>query len=112
MPLTRYMETRKPYLDSEITLENIAKDMSINSRMLSQIINESFKNNFKGYMNEFRIKESIQQLSDINNKKTILEILFDSGFNSKSVFYTEFKRHTGLTPQEYRANCNKCEMAY
>lgn len=110
-PLINYIDTRKPYLDSEITLENVAKDMSVNARMLSQIINDSFKNNFKGYMNEFRIRESIKQLSDLNNKKTILEILFDSGFNSKSVFYTEFKKHTGLTPQEFRAKYNTLEMA-
>lgn len=109
--LIDFMDTKKPYLKPEITLEEVAKDMSVNSRILSQIINESFRNNFKCYINEFRIRESLRQLNDTGNKKTILEILFDSGFNSKSVFYTEFKKRTGLTPQEYRARCNKREMA-
>jgi len=101
-----YMNSKKPYLNPDITLETVAKDTSINARILSQIINESYKNNFNGYINEFRIQESLKQLSSIKNKKTILEILYDSGFNSKSAFYTEFKKHTGITPQEYRTQCN------
>ena len=78
---------------------------AINTRLLSQIINQSFKKNFNGYLNEFRINEAIKQLSDISNKKTIQEILFDSGFNTVSNFYSEFKKLTGLTPQEYRTSC-------
>ncbi|NOU47165.1 MAG: helix-turn-helix transcriptional regulator [Bacteroidales bacterium] len=97
-----YMNSEKPYLNPDITLETVAKDTSINVRVLSQIINESYKNNFNGYINEYRIKESLKQLSYTENKKTILEIVYESGFNSKSAFYAEFKKHTGITPQEYR----------
>ena len=102
--LIEYMDIKKPYLEPEISLEDVAKDLSINTRLLSQIINQSFKKNFNGYLNEFRINEAIKQLSDIRNKKTIQEIIFDSGFNTVSNFYTEFKKHTGLTPQEFRTS--------
>jgi AraC-like DNA-binding protein len=102
--LIEYMDIRKPYLEPEISLEDMAKDISINTRLLSQIINQSFKKNFNGYMNEYRINEALQRLSDIRNQNTIQEILFDSGFNSVSVFYAEFKKYTGLTPQEYRTS--------
>jgi AraC-like DNA-binding protein len=105
--LDEYIEQTKPYMDPDVTLEKVAKDISINARTLSQIINELFNNNFNGYINKFRIQESLKQLSDNRNKKTILEILYDSGFNSKSAFYTEFKKYTTITPQEYR---NKCKM--
>jgi AraC-like DNA-binding protein len=84
--LINYMSIRKPYLEPEISIEDVAKDMSINTRILSQIINQSFKKNFNGYMNEYRINEALQRLSDIHNNNTIQEILFDSGFNSVSVF--------------------------
>lgn len=109
--LTNYMVTKKPYLMPEIAIDDVAKELSVSNRLLSQIINESFQNNFNGYLNDFRIKESIRQLSDIGNKKTVLEILFESGFNSKSVFYTEFKKRTNLTPQEFRTTNNKREFA-
>jgi AraC-like DNA-binding protein len=101
--LDKYMKSQKPFLDPEISLEGIAKELSINPRIISQIINESFRKNFRSYINGFRIQESMQRLSEIeNSKKTVLEILYDVGFNSKSVFNDEFKKFTGLTPQEYR----------
>jgi AraC-like DNA-binding protein len=98
-----YMISQKPFLNPDISLEGIARDLSINPRIISQIINESFENNFRSYINGFRIRESMQRLSEIgNSERTILEILYDVGFNSKSVFNYEFKKYTGLTPQEYR----------
>jgi AraC-like DNA-binding protein len=105
-----YMTSMKPYLNPDITLESLARDTSINTRLLSQIINENYKNNFNGFINEFRIKECLKQLSDSTNKKTVLEILYDSGFNSKSAFYAEFKKYTAISPQEYRKKC-KIEQA-
>ena len=99
--LISYMDSAKPYLNPDISLETVARDLSINARVLSQIINESFKNNFNGFINEYRIRESLAQLAATNNSKTILEIIYDSGFNSKSAFYSEFKKHIGITPQEY-----------
>jgi AraC-like DNA-binding protein len=101
--LNKYMQSQKPFLNPDISLEGIAKDLSISPRVLSHMINESFENNFRSYINGFRIRESMQRLSKIENSdKTILEILYDVGFNSKSVFNDEFKIYTGLTPQEYR----------
>jgi YesN/AraC family two-component response regulator len=93
-------------------LDTVANDISVNPRVLSQLINESYQCNFNSYVNEFRIKDCLEQLSIPDNKKTILEILFESGFNSKSVFYAEFKKQTGLTPQEYRNRCSKQVLAY
>ncbi|GAB1855956.1 hypothetical protein MHTCC0001_07910 [Flavobacteriaceae bacterium MHTCC 0001] len=100
--LIEYIDNNKPYLEPEISLEDISKATSINPRLLSQIINESFGKNFKSYINQFRIHESLHQLSDVSNNKTIKEILFDSGFNSISAFYSEFKKNVGITPQQYR----------
>jgi AraC-like DNA-binding protein len=102
--LENYMENGKPYLNPDMSLDLIAKNLSLNSNIISQVINESFGKNFKGYINEFRLKESMRLLSITeNDEKTILEILYEVGFNSKSVFNHQFKKYTGVTPQEYRA---------
>ena len=58
------METHKPFLNPEITLELLANEISVNPRMLSQIINETFKKNFKSFILEYRIRESMQILAD------------------------------------------------
>jgi len=102
--LNSIMESNKPFLDPEISLESLANEISVNSRILSQIINETYKKNFKSYILEFRVKESMRMLEDEKYKKhTVLEILYGVGFNSKSAFNKQFKLYTNLTPQEYRS---------
>jgi AraC-like DNA-binding protein len=41
-------------------------------------------------------------LLDPNNKKNVLEILYETGFNSKATFNRVFKKVTGLSPTEYK----------
>jgi AraC-like DNA-binding protein len=102
--LNSYMETYKPFLNPDISLESLANEISVNPRILSQLINESFKKNFKSFILEYRIKESMQMLADSKYRKhTVLEILYEVGFNSKSAFNNQFKLFTNLTPLEYRA---------
>jgi AraC-like DNA-binding protein len=102
--LDSYMQTNKPFLNPEISLESLANEISVNPRILSQVINETFHKNFKCYILEYRIKESMQMLADSKySKLTVLEILYEVGFNSKSSFNNQFKLYTNLTPQEYRS---------
>lgn len=101
--LIHLMETQKPYLDTTLCLNNLADKASIPPHHLSQILNTCFNQNFFDFINSYRIKESKRLLSgQVSNNKTILEILYDTGFNSKSVFNTAFKRHTGMTPTQFR----------
>ena len=101
--LIRYMETKKPYLDPSLCLNDLAEKVSIPPHHLSQILNSCLKQNFFDFINSYRIKESKSILVEQgSNKKTILEILYESGFNSKSVFNTAFKKHTGMTPTQFR----------
>jgi len=102
--LESYMEAHKPFLNPDITIEVLANEISVNPRLLSQIINETFKKNFKSYILEYRIKESMNILADSKHAKlTILEVLYQVGFNSKSAFNNQFKLYTNLTPLEYRS---------
>jgi AraC-like DNA-binding protein len=102
--LNAHMETRKPFLNPDITLESLANEISVSPRILSQIINETFTKNFKSYILEYRIKESMKILADTKHSKlTILEVLYQVGFNSKSAFNNQFKLYTNLTPIEYRS---------
>lgn len=102
--IQQYMITKKPYLNPEITLEGLAAELDIPPRTLSMVINDSFGKNFKTFILEYRIRESMEILSEPGNHRlTILEILYQVGFNSKSAFNNQFKLYTNLTPLEYRA---------
>jgi len=100
--LLKYMETNKPYLNSQLSISDLAKQLKIPSNHLSQIINEQIGKNFFEFINSYRVEEVKLQISGNKEKRfTLLAIAFDSGFNSKSSFNSIFKKQTGLTPKEY-----------
>jgi AraC-like DNA-binding protein len=102
--LLDYMKKHRPYLTPGISIEELSQKLSIHPRYISQEINFYLNKNFYDFINEYRIEEAKNLFSDpANKKKTILEILYEVGFNSKSVFNNAFKKHTGVTPTEFRS---------
>ena len=100
--LIDYMESRKPYLNPALTLGDLARALKIPPHTVSQVLSLRLKENFYNFINRYRIEESKRFLSDPSTqKKTILEILYEAGFNSKAAFNMAFKKHTGMTPTEY-----------
>ncbi len=97
------METEKSFTDPKLTLPLLANRLSINSRYLSQVINENLGQNFYDFINGYRIAEAQKKLTDPDKDKyTIEAIAFEVGFNSKAAFYSTFKKQTNMTPSQYR----------
>ncbi|MFK7770697.1 MAG: helix-turn-helix domain-containing protein [Saprospiraceae bacterium] len=100
-----FMDAKKPYLNPEITLADLAKELHFSSNQLSQIINTEFGKNFNEFINEYRVEmfkskvkdESVQHLS-------LLGIAMECGFNSKATFNRVFKKFTQVSPSEYLKN--------
>lgn len=106
------MKFDKPHLQPSISLPELAKLLSIPKHHLSQVINESFDLNFNDFINKYRIDEALLLLQDrANNNRTILEIAYRVGFNSKSTFNSAFKKHTGQTPKEFK-NSGKVQTEF
>jgi AraC-like DNA-binding protein len=97
------METDKPYLDSTLTLAQLAEQLGISPNYLSQIINQQTGSNFFDYINGHRVEAAKQLLADpAKARLNVLTVAMDAGFNSKSAFYTAFKHHADMTPSQYR----------
>jgi AraC-like DNA-binding protein len=81
----------------------------VQSHIVSQIINSEFGKNFYDFVNYYRVEECKKMLADNSySSKTILEIAYECGFNSKSVFNNSFKKLTGKTPSDYKRDiCTK-----
>ncbi|HEU4654707.1 MAG TPA: helix-turn-helix domain-containing protein [Steroidobacteraceae bacterium] len=99
--LNRYMHSAQPWLQIDLTLSQLAASINVNPHHLSQIINSEFGKSFAGYINDHRVNAACQLLIG-RRSKTVLDIALESGFSSKSSFNAVFKRHTGITPSEYR----------
>ncbi len=100
--LLQLMEDEKPYLDSDLRLNDIAKTLDISRHHASQVINEHFKMNFFDFVNQHRIREAEKLLLQKNHVLNVRAIAYQSGFNSRASFYKAFKKLTGITPKEYR----------
>ncbi|MFK8164550.1 MAG: helix-turn-helix domain-containing protein [Lewinella sp.] len=83
--------------DSDVTV------CSIPERELSQSINGGLGKNFFELVNEYRIDYACNLLAEPREaKQTILEVMYSSGFQSKSSFNTEFRKRTGMTPSAWK----------
>ena len=108
--LEQFLVQEKPYLNPSLTINDLADSLSIPARQLSQVINDKLKQNFYDLVNSYRIGEAIEMFKNPNHdEKTILEILYDVGFNSKSSFNHIFKKKTGETPSQFRKNFKHLE---
>lgn len=101
--LLKSIEEQKSYLSPELTISELSEQTQIPSHYLSQIINEKMNCSFLDFINSYRVEEAKKMLAKDSSKQfTILSIAYDAGFNSKSTFYTAFKKHTNLTPSKFR----------
>lgn len=97
------MQRDRPYLDPDLTLARLAERTRIPVKSLSQIVNELSGFNFNDFVNDYRLREACAMLKDSSMDSTVTDILYNSGFNSKSAFNEVFKRKLGKTPTAYRA---------
>ena len=101
--LSALIEVEKVYLDPDLTLQKLAKQLKIHYNHLSRIINERFGVSFKNYINQHRIEEAKSRLADpAESNRNVTDIMYDAGFYSKSTFNTAFRKFTGMSPSEYR----------
>ena len=101
--LLQLMESQKPWLDPKLSIANLARQMDLPAKTLSQVINATTGQNFFDFINRRRIAAAQHLLLHPNDQKmTVSEIMYRVGFNSKSSFNTAFKKYTGLTPSEFK----------
>ncbi|THD69847.1 AraC family transcriptional regulator [Robertkochia marina] len=101
--IDRFMKEKKPFLNPLYSLDNLAGDIGISSNYTSQIINQMAGKHFADYINEFRVAEAKKYLKNEEFQDyTVVAIGLECGFNSKSSFYSAFKKYTGETPSSFR----------
>ena len=98
------MQQNKPFLDPSLSLETLAKQINLPRNEVSLSINKIIGQHFFDFVNSYRINFAAKMLitNDGQPQKTVLEILYEVGFNSKSSFNSAFKKHLLMTPSQYR----------
>ena len=99
--LASLMESEKLFCDEEITLGKLADELDITPYQLSQILNERLNKNFNTFINEYRIRESENYLTE-DHKRSVLSVSYAVGFNTVTSFYNAFYKFHGMTPAQFR----------
>lgn len=95
------MIEQKPYKNTNLKSSDIANSLAVSTHQFSQLLNDNLGKSFSSFINEYRIEEA-KLIIQSNTKYTLDAIGKESGFNSKSTFYTTFKRLVGMTPSKYK----------
>ncbi len=106
--LHQLMLDRKPHLDPQITLQQIADLLGKNRNLVSHAINSEFHMNFFDFINSYRVAEFKGMISvDKHEHRTLLALAYEAGFNSKTTFNSAFKKLTDMTPRDYLKSISK-----
>jgi AraC-like DNA-binding protein len=103
--INKLLKEDKIYHQSNLSLSDLAKKLTISNNDLSWLINNVYNTNFYEFINTYRIEEFIKRVKKGEYQKhTITAVSLDVGFNSKSTFYKAFKLITNTTPKNYIKN--------
>ena len=100
--LIRFINEEEPFLVPNLSLRSLADQVEIHPNKLSWLLNERMGKNFNEFINHFRIEYfKTLALDPENSHISLIGLAYESGFNSKTVFNTYFKKETGITPKEF-----------
>lgn len=105
------LTNKKIYLNKELNINDMAKQLGTNRSVLSKIINVYFNKNFPALLNEYRVNEAIILLTDNKTRNYKMEAIGEMcGYNNRQVFHAAFKRETGVTPNDFRIMSNRKDI--
>ncbi|WP_415403980.1 helix-turn-helix domain-containing protein [Tateyamaria sp. SN3-11] len=99
--LVAAMSRDRLYRDPTLTLASLSKHVGVSTNYVSQTLNEHLGQSFFDFVNGWRVQEAIPLVEQ--SDQTVLSIAYEVGFNSRSSFYTAFRKKTGLTPSAFKA---------
>jgi AraC-like DNA-binding protein len=100
--ILRLMVEDKEYLNPDLNIQFFVEKLGIPRAYISFLINQVTGRKFNDFVNDFRFDHAKNLLSVCKDQpQKIIDIAFESGFNSKSTFYSYFKKKAGLSPQEF-----------
>ena len=98
--LIQYFETEKPYLRSDITIQEVSLYLYTNKTYISRVINDSYGHNFNQFVNYYRIEEA-KRLFYSDTKLSIQQLCDLSGFGSMATFTIAFRFYVGRSPADW-----------
>ena len=102
--VVHYLKTEKRYTQPSYSLWELAHELDMTIQLISRSINKYMGQNFFQFINRMRVEEAkrlLRNAAKSEKKVSFEEIGTKSGFNSRSTFFSLFKKYEGITPGKY-----------
>lgn len=90
-----------PYLAESITINQVAEQMGINKRLLSQYLNNVMHLNFNTWINQLKVEE-VKRIIATKPQLNFTCIAAHAGFSDAPAMSKIFKKVCGMSPSDYR----------
>jgi AraC-like DNA-binding protein len=107
--LNEQMDSQHSFTNSELKINDVATSLNMSVHHLSQVLNDNYDTSFNNYINQLRIEYSKKLIEEKADQFTLEAIGRESGFNSKTTFFTLFKKINGITPKEYKESMKNAQ---
>jgi len=106
--LLSFLKIEEPYLNPTLSLRTLSDMIEIHPNKLSWLLNEKHGKKFNEFINSYRLAHFKELAKNPENSHiSIIGLAYESGFNSKTVFNTFFKKAEGITPNDYLRKLKK-----
>lgn len=95
------LEKEKIYTNPTLSLSETAEHVKSNDKYVSAAIAENANMNYSNFINFYRINEAKRLIYE-DGHFNLNEVMYACGFNSRTTFYNAFKKHTGLSPKQFK----------
>jgi len=101
--IQKLFSSEKTFTDPDLSISKLAELLHTNQNYLSRAINEYSGMNFYHFLNQYRISEAMRLIEENRNfGLPLAQIKLKSGFRSRSVFISAFRKFTGMTPGQFQ----------
>lgn len=99
------------FVNPDLNLKVLSNEIGFPPKKVSFVINDHFKQSISDFINSFRVEKAKKILNDSDEvDRTIIEIAYEVGFNSKATFNRAFAKFTGVSPTEFKKQLNNKEV--
>lgn len=98
--LTQMLDYIHENFKDNIMLNDLADQFNISPKYCGILFKQLSDNNFKDYLNRYRIEQAKKLIQERPSMKT-KDLSVMTGFNSSNTFIRVFGKYTGTTPQKY-----------
>lgn len=98
--LTQMLDYIHENFKDNIMLNDLADQFNISPKYCGILFKQLSDNNFKDYLNRYRIEQAKKSIQERPSMKT-KDLSVMTGFNSSNTFIRVFGKYTGTTPQKY-----------